>query len=54
MQFPLAKKELEVLGREFEGYPFFKRVSLNKAYRCYCKAQPRGVEAKRKRRSLYA
>jgi len=27
---PLAEKtELKVLGREFEGEPFFKRVSLN-------------------------
>ncbi|MCR5074858.1 MAG: hypothetical protein K6A79_03515, partial [Ruminococcus sp.] len=27
---PLAEKtELKVLGREFEGKPFFKRVSLN-------------------------
>ena len=26
---------LKVLGREFEGEPFFKRVSLNKRYK-YC------------------
>jgi hypothetical protein len=30
MGIPLAEKtELKVLGREFEGEPFFKRVSLN-------------------------
>jgi hypothetical protein len=30
---PFAEKtELKVLGREFEGEPFFKRVSLNIKY----------------------
>ncbi len=27
---PDTEKSLKVLGREFEGQPFFKRVSLNK------------------------
>jgi hypothetical protein len=33
VEVPLAEKtELKVLGREFEGEPFFKRVSLNRKY----------------------
>ena len=28
-QYHLEKNQMKVLGREFEGEPFFKRVSLN-------------------------
>ena len=33
----MEKIKTEVLGREFEGGPFFKRVSLNNEYIAYIK-----------------
>ena len=32
--------KLKVFGREFEGKPFFKRVSLNNTRKCFCKDIP--------------
>ncbi len=40
MSYTGYAKHLKVLGREFEGEPFFKRVSLNNKYKISIRAPP--------------